>query len=212
MHNKASPFTIRCAGFLFNKKMMNMNLNELRDKAYRCAVVHGWHDEDLSDEHFFCLVISELMEAVEADRKGRYANRDKFEYYMKQRKRDDEEFMYVFKCDIKDTVEDELADACIRLLDLAGLRNVDLGEVTLDELKCSEEFFDWTFTESIYSIVSDMTNQGYIETHSFDSYLRVALMEIIGCCVKKDIDIFWHIDQKMKYNELRPYKHGGKAY
>ena len=38
---------------------------------------------------------------------------------MKQRKRDDGEFMYAFKHGIKDSVEDELADACIRLLDLA---------------------------------------------------------------------------------------------
>lgn len=56
-----------------------MNLNKLRDKAYQCAVAHGWHDENLSDEHFLCLVISELMEAVEADRKGMHANRANFE-------------------------------------------------------------------------------------------------------------------------------------
>lgn len=106
-----------------------MNLNELRDKAYKCAVVHGWHEENLSDEHFLCLVISELMEAVEADRKGMHANRDNFEYYMKQRKRDDGEFMYAFKLDIKDSLEDELSDACIRLLDLAGLRRISLSSV-----------------------------------------------------------------------------------
>lgn len=47
------------------------NLNDLRDKAYQCAVAHGWHEDNLSDEHFLCLVISELMEAVEADRKGK---------------------------------------------------------------------------------------------------------------------------------------------
>lgn len=41
-----------------------MNLNELRDKAYQCAVEHGWHDEDLSDEHFLCLGISELIETM----------------------------------------------------------------------------------------------------------------------------------------------------
>lgn len=64
-----------------------MNLNELRDKAYQCAVSHGWHEKDLSDEHFICLVISELMEAVEADRKGMHADRGNFEYYMKQKKR-----------------------------------------------------------------------------------------------------------------------------
>lgn len=189
-----------------------MNLNELRDKAYRNAVVHGWHEENLSDEHFLCLVISELMEAVEADRKGMHANRDIFEYYMKHRRRDDDEFIYAFKHDIKDSVEDELADTCIRLLDLAGLRNVDLGEVNLDELKCSEGFFDWTFTESMFFLVCNLTNTDFIEKYSFDSYLRAGMMEIMSFCVKKSIDIFWHIEQKMKYNELRPFMHGGKAY
>lgn len=46
-----------------------MNLNNLRDSAYKNAVAHGWHEENLSNEHFLCLVISELMEAVQADRK-----------------------------------------------------------------------------------------------------------------------------------------------
>lgn len=27
------------------------DLNELRDKAYQCAVEHGWHEENLSDEN-----------------------------------------------------------------------------------------------------------------------------------------------------------------
>lgn len=189
-----------------------MNLNKFRDKAYQCAVAHGWHEENLSNEHFLCLVISELMEAVEADRSEKHANRDIFEYYMKQRRRDDEEFMYAFKHDIKDSVEDELADACIRLLDLAGQRSVDLGVVDLDELKCSEGFFDWSFTEAIFSLVCNITDLDYIETHSFDSFLRVALVEILVFCVQKDIDIFWYIEQKMKYNELRPFMHGGKAY
>jgi hypothetical protein len=46
-----------------------MNLNELRDRAYLCAVSHGWHDENLSNEHFLCLVISELMEAMKLTEK-----------------------------------------------------------------------------------------------------------------------------------------------
>lgn len=48
-----------------------MNLNELRDKAYRIACDHGFHDKELSNEHCLMLVITELSEAVEADRKGR---------------------------------------------------------------------------------------------------------------------------------------------
>ena len=35
-----------------------MNLNELRDRAYKTACNHGFHDEELSNEHCLCLVIS----------------------------------------------------------------------------------------------------------------------------------------------------------
>lgn len=190
----------------------SINLNKLRDEAYQNAVEHGWHDEDLSDEHFLCLVISELMEAVQAERKGKHADRIQFDNYMSLRERSEEEFKYAFTHGIKDSVEDELADACIRLLDLAGLRNVDLGEVDVDELKCSEGFFNWTFTESIYSIVSDITDKDYIETHSLESYMRVSLREIMSFCVKKGIDISWHIEQKMKYNRTRPRMHGNNKF
>lgn len=187
--------------------MSSVNLNELRDKAYQCAVVHGWHEENLSDEHFLCLVISELMEAVEADRKGSHAD---FEAFNKYYNRID--FKENFERQIKGTVEEELADTCIRLLDLAGLRNVDSGEVNLDELKCSEGFFDWTFTECMYSLVSTIADIEYQVNNTIETYLRVMLGEILVFCVQRYIDIFWHIEQKMKYNELRPYMHGGKAY
>lgn len=179
-----------------------MNLNELRDKAYRCAVKHGWHEEEYSNEHFLCLVISELMEAVEADRSEKHTNRDIFEYYMKQRRRDDEEFMYAFKHDIKDSVEDELADACIRLLDLAGLRGYDLDSFDY-EGSDTEDYSDMTFTESMFRICVYVTDNFYRDE------LYILLNEIFAFCRDRNIDIFWHIKQKMKYNELRPYKHGG---
>lgn len=182
-----------------------MNLNELRDKAYQCAVAHGWHEENLSDEHFLCLVISELMEAVEADRKGMHANRANFEYCMKQRKRDDGEFMYAFKQDIKDSVEDELADACIRMLDLAGLRGYDLDSFDY-EGSDTEDYSDMTFTESMFRICVYVTDNFYRDEPF------ILLNEIFAFCRDRNIDIFWHIKQKMKYNELRPYKHGDKSY
>ena len=54
--------------------MSTINLNELRDRAYKIARDHGFHDADWSNEHLLCLVISELMEAVEADRNDRLRN------------------------------------------------------------------------------------------------------------------------------------------
>lgn len=182
-----------------------MNLNELRDKAYQCAVSHGWHEKDLSDEHFLCLVISELMEAVEADRKGMHADRGNFEYYMKQKKRNDGEYMYGYQKGIKDTVEDELADACIRLLDLSGLRGYDLDSFDY-EGSDTEDYSNMSFTESMFRI------SVYVTDNFYRNEPFILLNEIFTFCNDRNIDIFWHIEQKMKYNELRPYKHNNKIY
>lgn len=85
------------------------DLNELRDKAYQCAVKHGWHEEKLSNEHFLCLVISELMEAVEADRKGKRADTDAFNKYYNC-----VNFKENFERQIKGTVEEELMHSSAR--------------------------------------------------------------------------------------------------
>ena len=177
-----------------------MNLNKLRDKAYQCAVAHGWHEENLSDEHFLCLVISELMEAVEADRKGNHADTDAFNRYYNC-----VNFKENFERQIKGTVEEELADACIRLLDLAGLRGYDLDSFDY-EGSDTEDYSDMTFTESMFRICVYVTDNFYRDE------LYILLNEIFAFCRDRNIDIFWHIKQKMKYNELRPYKHGDKSY
>lgn len=182
-----------------------MNLNELRDRAYQCAVAHGWHEENLSDEHFLCLVISELMEAVEADRKRMHANKKQFESYMNLKERSDDEFIYAFKHDIKDSVEDEVADACIRLLDLAGLRGANLNSFDY-ERSDTEDYSDMTFTEAMFRICVYVTNNFYRD-ETF-----ILLNEIFAFCQDRNIDILWHIEQKIMYNELRPYKHGNKSY
>lgn len=202
------------------KQINEIDLNSYRDRVYQNAVNHGWHEEDKNDEHWLCLVISELMEAVEADRKGKYADADLFRYITEDDLRErhlsgtefDISFVANFEEYIKDSVEDELADACIRILDFAGLKDLDLNVISIDELKSSEGFFDWTFTESMFFIVSGITEKGIMDWKSLRSYLCKNLGEILTYCIQRNIDIFWFIEQKMKYNETRSFKHGGKKY
>lgn len=182
-----------------------MKLNKLRNKAYQCAVAHGWHEEDLSDEHCLCLVISELMEAVEADRKGKHANKVQFEDYIRLKERSNDEFIYAFKTGIKDSVEDELSDAIIRLLDLAGLRGVNLDDYDYEE-SSTEDYSELSFTESMFKICA------YISSSFYNDMPSVLLNEIFAFCYQRKINIIWFVQQKMKFNELRSYKHGGKIY
>lgn len=190
------------------KQINEIDLNSYRDRVYQNAVNHGWHEEKKSDEHWMCLVISELMEAVEADRVGNYADIEAFE----KNEMRELDFRENFERYIKDTVQDELADACIRLLDLAGLRDLDLSGIRTDEFESAEGFFNWTFTESMYYIVSVIAEKGIMDWKDFRGYLYTCLGEIMTYCVQHEIDIFWFIEQKMKYNESRPFKHGGKKY
>jgi hypothetical protein len=196
-----------------------MNLNELRDKAYQCAVAHGWHEENLSDEHFLCLVISELMEAVEADRKGKHAKVAMFKEWQGNSIPLTEEtrisrFVEEFEAFIKGTVEEELSDACIRLLDLAGLRGISLASVPFPfhhRKEYKEERSKLTFTEWVYDVIRPIVR--YNKDNYPIGYLFIGVLQELFCKAEiMGFDLLWHIEQKMKYNELRPYKHGDKSY
>ena len=197
-----------------------MNLNELRNQAYKTACDHGFHDKELNNEYFLCLVISELMEAVEADRKGRLGlnckslfkkDYDCYPNLVEEEKR----FKCAFEKNVKDSLPDEFADIAIRLLDLAGLRSIDLLELEeplFDKFNIIPEFVNWksqlketSFTERMFFLCSLLTSGESIEDVVRSSvaitFLNADILEV---------DLLWHISQKMKYNELRPVMHGKK--
>lgn len=192
--------------------MSMIEWNKLRDKAHANSVRHGFWENNPSDQHFLCLVISELMEAVEADRKSRRADKNAFLDKMEARKTleypaDTDIYKSyqpkrIFEDYIKDTVEDELADAAIRLLDLAGAHNLNLNRLCLKHVVTPRK----TFTENIFAIVKDLVNYKY----SQEEQVNYALSQILRLSEIMGFNLEWHIGQKMLYNESREVKHGKK--
>ena len=193
--------------------MSNINLNELRNIAYKTACEHGFHDKRLSEEHCLCLVISRLMKAVEADRKGKRADRESFKSsYDNEEPHDDANFKYCFEKYIKDTLPDELSDAVICLLDLAGLRGIslesasnDINSEYMDDIVCM--YSQLSFTEAIYSIFT----KPIVDYQYLSTIVNEMIFLIFALAKHLDIDLLWHVEQKMRYNELRP-KLNGKRY
>ena len=193
--------------------MNNINLNELRNIAYKTACEHGFHDKRLSEEHCLCLVISRLMKAVEADRKGKRADRESFKSsYDNEEPHDDANFKYCFEKYIKDTLPDELSDAVICLLDLAGLRGIslesasnDINSEYMDDIVCM--YSQLSFTEAIYSIFT----KPIVDYQYLSTIVNEMIFLIFALAKHLDIDLLWHVEQKMRYNELRP-KLNGKIY
>lgn len=180
-----------------------MELNKLKDEAYATAEGHGWHDNDYSDSHFLMLIVTEIAEAIQADRAGRHSDIKNFKEFTEAY--DSTVFTYAFDGFIKGSVEDELADVVIRCLDLAGHRNINL-----DGLICMQYIVgkSKTFTENCYAVVKDIVNCRY----TLGDCLNYAIRQIFRIAEIYDIDLEWHIRQKMKYNTMRPYLHGGKRY
>ncbi len=186
---------------------METDLNKLRDRAYKCACEHGFHDEEKSDEHWLMLVITEIAEAVQADRKSKHADVVDF----KKHELDSDAFYpHFFNEYVKESVEDELADIVIRLLDFAGARNIDLSKLSgkLNEryyMLCLDSSEDEYFPEMMYDITKCICMEENIKDKIDCS---------IGCVFSVSyyyrIDLFQHIEWKMRYNELRPYKNGNE--
>lgn len=184
-----------------------MDLNKLRDSAYTIACEHGWHDNEQSDETLLMLIITELAEAVNADRKDRHAYRDKFHDALRTDD-DNEMWSMLFEQYIKDSVEDELADVVIRSLDLAGSRGFDLTPAYLVIERIVSLKDHNSFAEICYYISGIITS----EPDAIEERICFVLAFLIGYCQFTGIDLDWHVEQKMKYNSLRPYKHGDKKY
>jgi hypothetical protein len=100
-----------------------------------------------------------------------------------------------------------MADVVIRCLDLAGLRGWDLQDTldNVDELNDVSDFFqEHTFVEIVFDICT-----GTIISESTRS-VKGVILDVWQYCLWKGIDIEWFIEQKMRYNELRPMLNGKK--
>lgn len=128
-----------------------MNISEISQEIHLNNVEKGFWPDNPKDRNvgeLLMLVVSELSEALEADRKGEKVSLFSSDLNYVLTEKDDEVFKRDFEKYVKNRWEDEIADAVIRLFDIA---------------------------------------------------------------VGTGISLEWHISAKMRYNKLRPYKHG-KAY
>lgn len=92
-------------------------LNELAQLIHRGNVERGFYDQPRELGTLLMLIVSELSEALEADRTDKHVNIQTISEYCNPA---------VFKEKIKDTFEDEIADTLIRLLDLVGYMGIDI--------------------------------------------------------------------------------------
>lgn len=190
-------------------------VKEWVERAYNNAVKHGWHEEKKPTAHWIMMISTEVTEAVQADRNGRYMD-DLDKSGLDCVIANDNHGGLVEKFygeHIEGTVESELADICIRLFDFMGLMKTKVRE----KYEYSEEeveicdIRDFTInafflSRNILSFIS-CNNPSILEI-----YFERIIISTFAWAESLGIDLVQHINLKMRYNETREYHHGGKKY
>ena len=114
---------------MVNLELIADGITELSKSIHSDNVTKGFYDNPMDDLSKLMLVVSEVSEAAEAIRTGKFAQVDKFLAVVGDESVDvsAETFSNVFLETMKDTHEDEIADAIIRLLDYAGYKKMEIG-------------------------------------------------------------------------------------
>ncbi len=206
--------------------MKNPNLNELAARIHEQNKAAGWWDIPRPRVQTAWLVITELAEATEAERAGKYTNMAAFETDISDNERVSKEvngpdselslslmFADSFKRYIKDTFEDEIADAVIRLLDFAGSEDhteylvIEPAFRSNKEVSNEEAFFSVTscLWQCIYAL-----NENHL--HASAPYMYGALSMLAELANLRGFDLWQHVELKIKYNATRTKMHGGKKF
>lgn len=114
---------------------MQIDLNKISNAIHKGNVKQGFYDEPKSIPELLCLIHSELSEALESDRKDRKCSLSTNSLLTLIKTNDTGYYKNQFKLEVKDTFEDEIADALIRLFDLCGYLNIDIDKHITAKLK-----------------------------------------------------------------------------
>ena len=180
-------------------------LKKWSEEIYDIACRHGWHDEYKPDGQWMGLIVSEIGEAIEADRSRPRAMTEeqwKMQDFTDAQIADDQGFISFYDECIKGSVEEEFADIVIRLLDYARMK-----------WRCGIDFSyekmyrhnDWGFPEHAWYLCKYVLNTGYMNIADSIGY-------VMDWADDLGINLERHIEWKIRYNNLRPYRHGGKRY
>lgn len=177
-----------------------MDYNKLAAEIHAANVKKGWHEKPRDFEELILLIQSEVFEAFEAMRKGKFSEKAHTDILFDQWNRngffDPSEFLTT----IKNTLEDEVADTAIRLMDMAYAKGFEIPPVK----------YRPRFDKSLFSISAFIGTSGRMYHNCDANQVSVMLGWCEAMAETYDFDLEKHIYLKLQYNKTRPYKHGKK--
>ena len=182
------------------KKTAILTSKNFAKMIHEASVSKGFWDKQLPLNHCIMLVICELCEVIEADRMGRYAEKTVDIEFVS-----DNAYPFAYEHHIHGTVESELADVAMRLLDI-----IEKMGWMMDDQVCPENIplgDDDSLPLLCYSITENLVCKEFGDRYA----VLWAYYGVLAIAYRYNIDLLDHIEMKMRYNETRP-RLNGKRY
>ena len=193
----------------------------LANDAYLNAQRHGFYPDNTDIATALMLIITEMAEAVQADRHNRHGSIEDYESEIQMGR----DIPTAYKNSLEGTVESEFADIAIRILSLLGWMKsnilIKLGsdsilsdkyEVAKIQYKVQNTINKGSIAKDLYRLNGHFSR--FVDNESCSWFvsdtLQEILMRVFAIAHNYNIDLMEHIRLKMKYNESRPYLHGCK--
>jgi len=159
--------------------MSNTDFNKLAKEIHQYNKEAGWWDGDRSIETALMLVVTEIAEATEGERK------DLMDDHLKHRKMG----------------EVELADALIRMLDIGGKLKLDCYPISYISNN-SEDIFHihLDLCDYVLNMYNNLTEYG--KTYTEDSYSGF-IWQILHADKVMNYDVISAMYEKIEYNKTR---------
>lgn len=196
-------------------------LASLAEDAFKNGYRHGFYTESTEMETVLMLIVTEMAEAVQADRHNRHGSIEDYKNEIQMGR----DIPTAYRNSLEGTVESEFADIAIRILSLLGWMNsktsiklksdsslADKYEVTKIQCRVRNIINKGSIAKDLYRLnrdFGDFVDNEYCSWFVSDT-LQDILMRVFAIAHNNNIDLMEHIKLKMKYNESRPYLHGCK--
>lgn len=195
-------------------------LIDLQQGVYEANKAKGfWDDAERRNKgEAIALLVSETYESLEGHRKGRDFNawepvvlstiRTSLSFVDLDNENQVQQYKSVFERYVKDTWQDELADAVIRLLDYTGGFGIKL---IADNRAAIRQVLPKNFGEAILQINERILNVFFSKSEEWRikgwSYV---LDDLYYLAQREGCNLYQHVIWKLKYNTMREHKHGKK--
>lgn len=185
--------------------MNTIDYNSIGQRAYQTAQEKGWYSDGGPDFGTrIALIHSEVSEALEAWRKDKWSFPGVAELYLSNPELVD------WDSRIKGTVGDELADVVIRCCESLAHFGIDANALNAGSFS-GEVILQPSFGACLAVLHRKISWCGISNDDSENhKNLKRSICHTEWIANRFNIDLASHIEAKLRYNQTRPHRHGGK--